>query len=385
MARIWKVLIMAISGQNRHTRKVDNLYHNKRPNHDSRNGLNLNLDFDEESKHYDQGSQNILDTSDLKKRELKRLKMIFESKGDDKNNDNINSNLKSHRIMSKKSKKKSERAKVLVENTESDEDSDIDITPHKRKSKKGKKKKSKKSRRYKSDSSSKSSESSSSNDYPNFKFMQPANMLQSFMKPQFIPQQNSLDKCKQYREYYRSSFFPLKNDQLKDLMNQIDIYIQAVIQTLLMAKDVNQQYQLYVLLYNFTKSKETILKPLKLPKFEIPWVKPEGDSEPLKIQPQVSFYQSPILEYAHKIVNKIGKINSPAELNEYLLQYQPLIQPYMLPEAVKPEIKNRRKFCSTDDKFLLQGLKEFGSKDITNIRNFCLPDKKESEIKHRYK
>ena len=134
MARIWKVLIMAISGQNRHTRKVDNLYHNKRPNHDSRNGLNLNLDFDEESKHYDQGSQNILDTSDLKKRELKRLKMIFESKGDDKN-DNINPNLKGHRIMSKKSKKKSERAKVLVENTESDEDSDIDITPHKRKSK----------------------------------------------------------------------------------------------------------------------------------------------------------------------------------------------------------------------------------------------------------
>lgn len=78
---------------------------------------------------------------------------------------------------------------------------------------------------------------------------------------------------------------------------------------------MNQQYQLYVLLYNFTKSKEAILKPLKLPKFEVPWIKPDDEEEPLKIQPQVSFYQSPILEYAHKIVKMIGRYISIVNLS----------------------------------------------------------------------
>ena len=115
------------------------------------------------------------------------------------------------------------------------------------------------------------------------------------------------DKYTEYREYFRNAFFPFSNDHWKDLMNQIDIYIQTLLQTLLSAKDQNQQYQCYTMLYNFTKAKDNILKPLKLPKFEVPWVKPQGEEEPLKIPPQVSFYQSPLLEYANDMVNMIGK------------------------------------------------------------------------------
>ena len=115
------------------------------------------------------------------------------------------------------------------------------------------------------------------------------------------------DQLSNLRNYYKKCFFPFNNDHLKDLVSQIDIYIQVLIQTLLLAKDVNHQYQLYVLLYDFTKRKEGILKPLKLPKFEVGWVKPEDEKEPLKICPQVSFYQSPLLEYAHKLVKYIGK------------------------------------------------------------------------------
>lgn len=77
------------------------------------------------------------------------------------------------------------------------------------------------------------------------------------------------------RNYYKNSFFPFSNDLLKDLMNQIDIYVQILIQTLLSTKDTNHQYQLYLLLYEFTKKKEAILKPLNLPKFEIPWINPD--------------------------------------------------------------------------------------------------------------
>lgn len=140
------------------------------------------------------------------------------------------------------------------------------------------------------------------------------NMPFGGMAPPVAPMDNykQEDVYHVLRDYYRNSFYPFSDDLLKDLVSQIDIYVQILVQTLLSTKDVNHQYQLYLLLYDFTKKKESILKPLKLPKFTIPWVNPDKeagnpDGEPLKIQPQVSFYQSPILEYAYKIVKMIGK------------------------------------------------------------------------------
>lgn len=131
----------------------------------------------------------------------------------------------------------------------------------------------------------------------------------SYKQEDYITKNNQINMI---RNYYKNSFFPFSNDLLKDLVNQIDMYVQILIQTLLSTKDVSQQYQLYLLLYEFTKKKEAILRPLKLPKFEVPWVNPDKmagkeNGEALKIQPQVSFYQSPILEYAYRIVNQIGK------------------------------------------------------------------------------
>ena len=154
--------------------------------------------------------------------------------------------------------------------------------------------------------------------FDNFSMMHP--MANSVIDPgtMYHPKQTpngnykQEDACNILRDYYKSSFFPFSNDLLKDLVNQIDIYVQILVQTLLSTKDVNYQYQLYLLLYDFTKKKESILKPLKLPKFEVPWVNPEKETEKdkgeaLNIPPQVSFYQNPLLEYAHKIVKMIGK------------------------------------------------------------------------------
>lgn len=154
----------------------------------------------------------------------------------------------------------------------------------------------------------------------NFSMLHP--MSNSVVDPSLMmhqkPGQSNMSGMKQeewyqmMRNYYKNSFFPFSNDLLKDLVNQIDIYVQILIQTLLSTKNVSHQYQLYLLLYEFTKKKEAILKPLKLPKFDVPWVNPDKEAgnpngEPLKIAPQVSFYQSPILEYAYRIVQKIGK------------------------------------------------------------------------------
>jgi len=63
-----------------------------------------------------------------------------------------------------------------------------------------------------------------------------------------------------------------------------------------------------------------------------------------------------------------------------------MIKPWLLPEKWEDnQIRNRRKFLPSDDKFLLQGLKEYGYRDMAKIQKFWLPDKSESEIKHRYK
>lgn len=40
--------------------------------------------------------------------------------------------------------------------------------------------------------------------------------------PAQIPGQ-PFDKHREYREYYRNSFFPFNNEQLRDLMSQIDM------------------------------------------------------------------------------------------------------------------------------------------------------------------
>lgn len=137
----------------------------------------------------------------------------------------------------------------------------------------------------------------------------------SMVDPMIMPRQmqegmmgqKNEEYYQRFRNYYKTSFFPFSNDLLKELVNQIDMYIQILIQTLLSAKNKKHQYDLYLLLYEFTKKKEAILKQFGLPKFKIPWINPDmnagkGEGEPLEIHPQVSFYQSPMLEYAFQIV-----------------------------------------------------------------------------------
>ena len=64
-----------------------------------------------------------------------------------------------------------------------------------------------------------------------------------------------------------------------------------------------------------------------------------------------------------KICLILFRINNIDELNNYLKKYKPLINQYLLPEKEdKSQIKNRRKFSPSDDKFLLQGLNEYGYK-----------------------
>lgn len=181
--------------------------------------------------------------------------------------------------------------------------------------------------------------------------------------------------------------------------------------------------------------------------------KKEPSNIVLKLHPQVSYFQSPLLEIAPDVYKQLTKQSTQNQTqassllgqstnyavsitmqneasDRFLKQYQPLINPFLLPiatntadlkqtspdpnteeykeedeafddldVAVKDEPKrrlgkyyrscnfknNRRKFSAMDDNYMLLGLRQYGYKDVERIRENWLLNKNTNEIKHRYK
>jgi len=124
----------------------------------------------------------------------------------------------------------------------------------------------------------------------------------------------------------RTEFYPFLNEQLKELVQQIEMYIQLLYQVLLFtppdsdkktASDkkseepsISQELKkrAYWMLYEFMRQKESVLKHLNLPKYKIPWLRvpvsrlhPENSKSLIRtfnnqkyhvitINPQVSFF-----------------------------------------------------------------------------------------------
>ncbi|CDW76055.1 UNKNOWN [Stylonychia lemnae] len=211
--------------------------------------------------------------------------------------------------------------------------------------------------------------------------------LAGFMPDQAAPSQppqQSFDDLKfkeHMRDYFRTMFYPFQNEQLKELVLQIDIYIQLLYQMLLLEgkskstidnnsiQDKNGisndkiKYKIYSLLYDFQKKKEQTLKPFKLPEYKIPLIV-NSDQEALVMNPQDSF----IDESSQTVDYKIIEGQQPPSNTTFNSSHN-----------------NRRKFSYVDDNFLLLGLRQYGYKEVELIRNNWLPNKSSNEIKHRYK
>jgi hypothetical protein len=90
----------------------------------------------------------------------------------------------------------------------------------------------------------------------------------------------------------RTEFYPFLNEQLKELVQQIEMYIQLLYQVLLFTppdcdkkppsdKKKNEEPSIsqelkkraYWLLYDFMRQKESVLKHLNLPKYNVPWLR----------------------------------------------------------------------------------------------------------------
>jgi hypothetical protein len=88
----------------------------------------------------------------------------------------------------------------------------------------------------------------------------------------------------------RTEFYPFLNEQLKELIQQIEMYIQLLYQVLILTPrceptdkkpaqkeevSVTQELKkrVYWLLYDFMRQKESVLKHLELPKYLVPWLR----------------------------------------------------------------------------------------------------------------
>ena len=72
-----------------------------------------------------------------------------------------------------------------------------------------------------------------------------------------------------------------------------------------------------------------------MPKYSVPWIT-HSDGEVLKIAPQVSYFQSPLLEFAAEIIERMPR--EPVELGgetknslKVLNKLHPLINLHLLP------------------------------------------------------
>ncbi|TNV87395.1 hypothetical protein FGO68_gene4584 [Halteria grandinella] len=201
------------------------------------------------------------------------------------------------------------------------------------------------------------------------------------------------------RDFSRTMLYQFSNEQLRQLVQQIDVYIQMLYQFLLypsrrssleqaeqainkvkvekrqpgLASVANKdptKYRAYCLLYEFISKKDGILKTLNLPTYKVPLesVRPipqQGANkkkqlstldEPivLNLHPQVSFYQSPLLEIAPEVIKQMTKANSGGHHNDreviksttkFFKRFQPLVNPFLLPisRSIIPSNKSKSK------------------------------------------
>lgn len=84
-------------------------------------------------------------------------------------------------------------------------------------------------------------------------------------------------------------------------------------------------------MYDFQTKKEQTLRPFKLPTYQVQWLQ-TAKQENLKLHPQVSYFQSPLLEIAPDIIQQLAQNSSEPKANlKFLGKYQPLINQYLLP------------------------------------------------------
>lgn len=116
-----------------------------------------------------------------------------------------------------------------------------------------------------------------------------------------------------------------------------DLYIQLIIQTALLSNNTTIKNRCLLLLNDLYKIKEQIIDFLNLPRLnlEIDFLKSFNYGKPLKISPQMSFFQAPILEILPLIENIMRNTWSIDQCRMILKEFIPFVNVYYLPVPKK--------------------------------------------------
>ena len=239
-------------------------------------------------------------------------------------------------------------------------------------------------------------------------FQKPSSTLLSSYNtyPSFYPQQmehhmrerqHQPNECENCQNIQKSVWYCQKkithllyffsHKQLQELARQRDMYLQLVIQNLMLSKDKQFKSKNYWLLFGFADFRDRALSQYPtLPKYDVPFIKHPVTGSPMSFSPQLSIFQSPLLDLSQSIYKRLLQDHN-AEGVRTFLQKCALINNKLLPitkNSINGSI-SRRKFTLVDDYLLLIGLEEFGYKEIQNVQKKWLAEKNVKEIKHRYK
>jgi hypothetical protein len=217
------------------------------------------------------------------------------------------------------------------------------------------------------------------------------------------------------------SNFPIEFTELiKLVLKQFDFFLQLLLQNTLLSNDKETKNRCIKLLEKFYNDKEHILSALKIPKYDINFDFNQifNKNQPLKIAPQISFFQAPILEICPLLSDTMKETFTTDQtisvLNEFKSFVDPIIFPLEIPKKRKTttsdstnEIiseddkssknnnksldqyllgrKKHYKFDKIQDGLLNLGLYFFSKKNIPLIKTYFLEGKTELEIRHRLK
>lgn len=228
---------------------------------------------------------------------------------------------------------------------------------------------------------------------------------------------------------HRIPFYPagISKTQYLDLpeivrlsLKQFDFYLQLIIQNSMLSPSQAIKKRCLSLIVEFFKLKEQTIYFLNLPKIDLSMnlLRTFNDNKPLRISPQMSFFQAPILEIAPILENIISKTWTTDQTRRILQEFLPLINVYFLPVPKKKfedddnqsdnynnyssnpvnqsKIRNesnvrnmlgkkRATFDKIYDNLLTIGLHIFGKRNLETINKSILEDKSIQEIKHRIK
>lgn len=205
------------------------------------------------------------------------------------------------------------------------------------------------------------------------------------------------------------------NAEIKEIIEQYEMYVQLLIQLYLFAPDndlrieaknrierLNREklqnlylqglraFEVFLVDFKFGNSFLNTLKAylsLRLPSSGVKLdIQDREKAITFQVAPQISVLQSPALESLNLINQAVSKNLSFQKKICLLNELSPLLQRKFVPAPIlEHRDKTTSKFTPADDALLLIGLTKFGSKNLQAIQSFFLMHKSIDEIRNRFK